>query len=601
MRKITLILSLCFFVFSGFAQRATTKVDKAFTFEYTQSIKGEADITDTLMPASFVGGTPTLYTASGGYVCGANGYGDEGKAQYFSTEGAMHTVEGVMLWIGAQTHETGNLVINVYDIDGQLPGTAISSDTIPFAQVTDTEDNEPGDFWFSHLFTKPVTVIGDYFVGVEFTGITSGFGLISTSEGDGGKDAYELWSDGGGWYSFLSASSWGLDIDQAIFPMVGIVNVPEVSIYDIQFTEDASGNSPYKGETVKTKGVVTALESKAFYIQDGAGAWNGIYVYQNAAPTVAVGDSVEVIAEVAEYYNLTELKNVTVTVINSDNAIEASEVTIGNVGEGFEGVLMMVKSVVVADAVNNFGEWTVTDATDTLKLDDVMVDFEPAVGTAFASISGVLTFSFGEFKLLPRDTADIVLLTKVSVTFNVDMTQPIDAEVFVVGTDVLYTTGNFAGWAAPGDEGSITLTDADGDKIYTAVVELDANYGEIQYKYFKNAGWDGGEWTGDPNRIATVADVDLTLNDTWVVGVNDESALSEVTMYPNPVVGNITVENLDKAALITVSNILGQNVMNVVVTNATMHINTEKLQSGVYMVTVIDFNNNTRTERIIKQ
>ena len=49
-----------------------------------------------------------------------------------------------------------------------------------------------------------------------------------------------------------------------------------VSIYDIQGQVDAS---PWEGEWVETTGIVTATVSYGYWIQDGDGEWNGIWVH----------------------------------------------------------------------------------------------------------------------------------------------------------------------------------------------------------------------------------------------------------------------------------------------------------------------------------
>lgn len=287
----------------------------------------------------------------------------------------------------------------------------------------------------------------------------------------------------------VTTKLWSVMVLQAAEPV-------EMSIHDIQFTEDASGDSPYKGEYIKTKGVVTAVEAKAFYLQDGAGAWNGVYVYQNAEPTVTIGDSVYIKeALVDEYYNLTELKNPVIEILNSGNSIVTNEIALGDVDESYEGVYFVVKDVECSEAVNNYGEWIVKDANDnTLKLDDVMYAYTPAVGDKFESIAGVLTYSFSEYKLLPRSAEDVVVKTSIK--------------------------------------------DAD----------------------FSNIG-----------------------------------------IYPNPFKNSLTVDGLSNATQISISNILGQQVMNIAVTNSRMDIDAAQLQNGVYLITIVDANNNARTERIIKQ
>ena len=94
-------------------------------------------------------------------------------------------------------------------------------------------------------------------------------------------------------------------------------------------------------------------------------------------------------------------------------------------------------------------------------------------------------------------------------TFNLDMST---AFGFVPGTDVVYATGSFTGWAEPGNPGSIMMTQVGSTLIYTATTELLP--GSYEYKYFKNAGWGGGEWASGPNRSLTVT-ASTSLNDTW--------------------------------------------------------------------------------------
>ena len=76
----------------------------------------------------------------------------------------------------------------------------------------------------------------------------------------------------------------------------------EVTIYQIQGQQE---HSPYDGEIVKTHGFVTGVFSGSYFIQDGEGEWNGVYVY--SSNNVNVGDEIELTGEVIEYFDLTEL------------------------------------------------------------------------------------------------------------------------------------------------------------------------------------------------------------------------------------------------------------------------------------------------------
>jgi thiol-disulfide isomerase/thioredoxin len=195
---------------------------------------------------------------------------------------------------------------------------------------------------------------------------------------------------------------------------------------------------------------------------------------------------------------------------------------------------------------------------------------------------------------IPNSIGDITTLT-----FNVDMTGLIDAGSFVAGTDVVYVTGDFSDWAEPGAYGSTLLADDDSDKIYSATIEMEQNYGEVQYKYFKNTGWNGGEWAGEPNRLVNVADVPVVVNDVWNNDVNEE-LFGALSIYPNPFDANIMLSNADNVAHVMVQNSLGQVVFSLSNSLSTLTIPTDNLKEGLYFITIADKQGNTMTKKMIK-
>lgn len=100
-------------------------------------------------------------------------------------------------------------------------------------------------------------------------------------------------------------------------------------IWQIQGREQVS---PLVGKSVKTRGnVVTAVGPSGFTMQTPDAradadplTSNGIYVFTSSAPTVSVGDVVDVDARVDNYYQLTELKNATVTVTSHGAPLPAA-------------------------------------------------------------------------------------------------------------------------------------------------------------------------------------------------------------------------------------------------------------------------------------
>jgi hypothetical protein len=127
--------------------------------------------------------------------------------------------------------------------------------------------------------------------------------------------------------------------------------------------------------------------------------------------------------------------------------------------------------------------------------------------------------------------ADLGGTTDPEVTFNVDMNTAIMLGDFVPGTDVVYIAGSPWGWAEPGTNAELELLDGDSDGIFSGTYTVTA--GDIAYKYFKNAGWDGGEWPGDPNRTYTVT-APVVLNDVWA---NEYLVTFSVTDGTNAVEG----------------------------------------------------------------
>jgi hypothetical protein len=100
-------------------------------------------------------------------------------------------------------------------------------------------------------------------------------------------------------------------------------------------------------------------------------------------------------------------------------------------------------------------------------------------------------------------------ITKYIVTFNVDMSL---VEGFDPATDTVYIAGTVNGWTEPGKDLAYILTDADGNMTYTIALALDIPVGDIEFKFFINAGWNTwGEWPGPPNRTATIT-ANTTLN-----------------------------------------------------------------------------------------
>ena len=217
-----------------------------------------------------------------------------------------------------------------------------------------------------------------------------------------------------------SGSTWEIDnikITEGSAPPPPPPGIDTVSIYDIQFNNNTNGASNYEGSQVYTGGIVTAVrDDSSFYLTSGSGAWTGVYVYSNDY-LLYEGDSVVLDAEVDEYYELTELKNVTnLQVISSGNIFSPNYCnTAAADSEEFEGCFVEVSNAICNNDNAGFGEWIVNDGSGDLIIDDLFYAFTPILNQSY-TVSGVVTFSYGAFKLLPRNGSDVAGFISVNET-----------------------------------------------------------------------------------------------------------------------------------------------------------------------------------------
>ncbi len=107
-----------------------------------------------------------------------------------------------------------------------------------------------------------------------------------------------------------------------------------VAIYTIQ---GAQQRSPLENTSVITSGIVTAVTSNGFYLQDPTGDGNvntsdAIFVFTGTRPSVAVGDSYSVAATVSEFtqstvsgsLSVTQLVRPTLTFVSANNTLPAA-------------------------------------------------------------------------------------------------------------------------------------------------------------------------------------------------------------------------------------------------------------------------------------
>ena len=246
-------------------------------------------------------------------------------------------------------------------------------------------------------------------------------------------------------------------------------------IYNIQYTTDPGGDSPFLGQEVTIGGVVTAefwgsSSNRYIQVQDADSAWSGVVVFEydgwdsfdfttplgDTVHSVAEGDSVVLTGTVNEYYGLTQILDVTEFVVYGTAlqpfdpiTVTAAEImTGGTMAEAYEGVLVKVENVSVDDPDLGYGEWSFTDGTNSVMVDDIWDYYFDPADQALTEIVGVMTYSHDNTKLLPRLARDIVQ-TGIARFQRIQQ---------VLYSDLLKTAGDAASDVSPVLGDTVTLT-----------------------------------------------------------------------------------------------------------------------------------------------
>jgi hypothetical protein len=203
-------------------------------------------------------------------------------------------------------------------------------------------------------------------------------------------------------------------------------------ISEIQAVADpeADDASPLIGERVTTSGVVTAVYPPEdggtwFTLQDPlGGAWSGVWVGEPRSGQVPMlGTFVSLSGEIVETFGRTELRAAPPQVVvhsvrnlgPAPTRVSAAAFACGRAcAERYEGVLVQTGRVTVVDpnpdAPDDFGEWLIADARAgrAARVDDLAsYNYDPVRGAKLAFVRGVVDFTFGDFKLQPRNNGDI--------------------------------------------------------------------------------------------------------------------------------------------------------------------------------------------------
>lgn len=371
-------------------------------------------------------------------------------------------------------------------------------------------------------------------------------------------------------------------------------------IYDIQGQGESS---PFTGQVISTTGIVTGNFGSGYFLQDGAGEWNGLYVYDQGR-NPSVGDSLVLTGTIAEYYGKTELKSITgYFYISSNHQLPASaDISCAEAGEAYEGVVVTVDNAICTDAEYqaNYFMWTVNDGTGDLLVHNTSIfEYEPVLNDVY-TVTGPLDYDFDEWKIQLRFETD------VHSGPGQDITAPEVSSIEVVTETVIKVQFSEDIDAASAENlanyninNGITISQAAVHSIIKSQVFLTTSQltgGSYELTIQNVADLAGNVMTGTVN---------MPFSTTY--GVDEGTEKLQLTIYPNPAKDRLNIEWLSgshEPVTISLFNVTGQKVYSVrsdVNGKETLYINTAGLGEGLYMLEVKGDGNTARTKVIINR
>lgn len=207
------------------------------------------------------------------------------------------------------------------------------------------------------------------------------------------------------------------------------------SIYTIPQVKQ---NSALIGDTVTVQGVVTVATgvyhpNETFIEEPDGGSFSGILIYDSTATLNAnEGDALRITGTLYVSDGMMGILVHKNDILSIGNPLPQAEVVTTNEiaseasnSELFEGVLVRINDVYISEDDLGDGEWEVSTiegaCTDLngftiIGNDAADISFEiPITGTPLSSISGILVYDMGSYKLQPRYLSDIETLPTMAI------------------------------------------------------------------------------------------------------------------------------------------------------------------------------------------
>lgn len=392
------------------------------------------------------------------------------------------------------------------------------------------------------------------------------------------------------------------------------------SIQDLQYSPYPNNQTIWNNDSINgvdIRGIVTATNmtqgsTNILTVQNGTGPNSAIIVNRRVGDITGswrVGDSVSITGfRIIESFGMTTLNSIAGSVISSGNALPAfSTLPIDTIAAisplaarrpelaPYEGMLLKFDSVFVvntnADAPSNFGEFVINhDNTKTtgLRVDDISTRLPDnfnnnlVTGQFMSKVQGILTLTFSNWKLQPRDSNDL------DFSGAPDTEKPV---ITIIGNNpdsVLINTS----WV---DAGATASDNKDGDIssmiIVTGTVDT-ATAGTYTISYVVS------DKAGNKDSVTRTVIVYQS------VGLNqNELAHAKVNMFPNPAnetiklsVSGIKTFPLTASIIDISGRVLMSERFETAVINHSFNLN--ELNNGIYFCQ-IQSENGSRTIKFV--
>lgn len=193
-----------------------------------------------------------------------------------------------------------------------------------------------------------------------------------------------------------------------------------------QILHTNSKTNPYANKLVTFNGTVAFANSSAknteFYIQDSAGMWSGIIVYDEGnryAANMKIGDKIQVTGRLIENSNISRIEEIEdITVLNSNNEILSDTIIVEDArSSAYLNAIVTIDSVVCTNGVDNL--FKVCDSTNSIYVYNKyrINDFELAIDSMYR-ITGIVYYASADnsYRIIPRTADDIVKIARPAET-----------------------------------------------------------------------------------------------------------------------------------------------------------------------------------------